>query len=884
MSVINSLISNKKKSNKYLINMWLNRLNINQKIIFGYAIAIGISFAGITVGTLIGNYRETQAIEVHKYTLAETTSLHKLQTGVLQVRTHQQQLIPLIRVPKDFQKEYIHIRKHASTIKDSWSKIIFFIDKFPDEDEKKLKLVKFLNTYKQVPAMYLQELDVLVKKINIEKLKSEAEVREAQELLLKFTNSSLAIKFDGISDDLNELLAIFYWKSENAEKELIRVLILRNWIVILSISFSIAIAFFLTTQISRGISRPILKLGKFAQKVTKEENFDLQISINTDDEIGQLGSSFNHLILEVRQLLQEQKESTAHLRAIIDNLADGLLVSDIEGNIINFNPAITRMFCLGGDIDISGINCYDFLPEIGNHLIQAQKNPQTVFNTEFELTKDRIGKASITGILEANPEDKLKNINLENSNSHNSNLENIEDENVTYKYIGSVILIRDITQEKEIDRMKTDFISTVSHELRTPLTSVLGFASIIQEKLEEDIFPLLSSDNRKTKKTIRRVRDNIGIIIAEAERLTSLINDVLDIAKMEAGKLEWKKESVQIEKLIEHSLLVTSGLFQGGDLEVISDVESGLPDIIGDRDRLMQVIINLISNAVKFTYEGSVTCRVRRIEQHIVVSITDTGSGITPEDQQRVFEKFKQIGETLTDKPKGTGLGLPICKQIIEYHGGNIWVESQIDIGSTFSFSLPIHERSDISELEKIINLDSLVRQLQENSTNSPHTYTDEKTILVVDDDNNIRELLRQSLEVQGYTVNEAKDGLDAINKIKLAKPDLIILDGMMPQINGFDAAAILKHNPSTMHIPIIMLSIFEDKERGYLLGIDRYLTKPIESQKLISEINSLLSQDISTKKVLVVDKNSSTLLTLSEVLQTQGYNVVEASNGEDCI
>ncbi|MEL6460132.1 MAG: response regulator [Cyanobacteria bacterium J06621_15] len=850
----------KSKLVQNLNHKWFNSLNINQKIFLGYAIALGVSVFGTLSGIVVGTYLEQKAIEREEHVLLETNALHRLQTAVLQIRTHQQQLIPLSKQPINFREEYQHILKHSKTINKSWLEIKSVSKGKKYHSEKQtLELGIFIDTYEGVPQEYLKSLDKLVKSIEPINLESTETVIANQNKLLEFTNSDLAITFDGISDDLTEIIDFFYKEARNAKTSLRRAIRYRNLIMYSGIFVSIIIACLLVRQISKAISNPILELTNIAKQITEEENFDLQVPIKTRDEIATLANSFNHLVNRVKQLLEQQTANTAHLRAIIDNLADGLLVSNGDGQITNYNPAVTKMFGLG-DVDIRGIYCQEFIPEIIELLKQTRENPTAIFTKEIQPSDKQFIKASVTAIVEANC-----------TGNH-------------CKCLGSVILVRDITQEKEVDRMKTDFISTVSHELRTPLTSVLGFASIIQEKLEEEVFPLLSDDNRKTKKTVRRVKDNINIIISEAERLTTLINDVLDIAKMEAGKLDWKQENINIEEVIERSLAATYALFVTKDLELTKDIEPELPQVIGDEDRLIQVLINLISNAVKFTDEGSIICSAKVNNNNIVVSVSDTGSGISQDDQPKVFDKFKQVGEIFTDKPQGTGLGLPICKQIIEHHGGNIWVESELDKGSTFSFSIPIENASPTSEFDKIINLDSLVRQLKEHSHHNINISDKQKTILVVDDDINIRELLRQSLKNKGYAVKEAINGLDAISQIKTEKPDLIILDVMMPQINGFDTAAIIKNDPFTMDIPIIMLSIFEDKERGYKLGVDRYMTKPIESNKLMKEIGLLLSQGTSAKKVLVVDSTASTLLTLSEILKAQGYNVVEASNGEECI
>jgi signal transduction histidine kinase len=217
---------------------------------------------------------------------------------------------------------------------------------------------------------------------------------------------------------------------------------------------------------------------------------------------------------------------------------------------------------------------------------------------------------------------------------------------------------------EEADAAKSSFLSTVSHELRTPLTSVLGFAKIIKKRLEDRIFPLVRTDDRRVLQTIQQVEDNLRVVVSEGERLTKLIDDVLDLAKIEAGKLEWHMEPTGVLDVVDRATAATSSLLDQKKLRLVTDIAPGLPTVTGDRDRLIQVVINLISNAVKFTDEGTITCRAERRGDELVVSVIDTGMGISPSDQPKVFERFKQVGDTLTDKPKGTGLGLPICREI----------------------------------------------------------------------------------------------------------------------------------------------------------------------------------------------------------------------------
>lgn len=242
---------------------------------------------------------------------------------------------------------------------------------------------------------------------------------------------------------------------------------------------------------------------------------------------------------------------------------------------------------------------------------------------------------------------------------------------------------------------KSQFLSNVSHELRTPLTSVIGFSKLVRKRLQDVVFPMLPpaalAADPKAERTIRQISDNLGIMVAEGERLTSLINDVLDLAKIEAGRLEWKSEPVDIEELVQRSTAATAALFEQSSVLLVTDVAPAIPMVRGDRDRLIQVVINLVSNAVKFTPSGSITVAARSSGNAVTISVQDTGLGIAPEDHDRVWEQFGQAGgDTLTGKPRGTGLGLPICRQIVEHHGGRIWLDSAVGRGSTFTFTLPI--------------------------------------------------------------------------------------------------------------------------------------------------------------------------------------------------
>jgi signal transduction histidine kinase len=266
---------------------------------------------------------------------------------------------------------------------------------------------------------------------------------------------------------------------------------------------------------------------------------------------------------------------------------------------------------------------------------------------------------------------------------------------------------------------KSQFLANVSHELRTPLTSILGFTKLVRKRLDDVVLPALpvepasapratyvvgargtveravleTPSEPKLERAVRQIRENLEIIVAEGDRLTALINEVLDLEKIEAGKMEFHSEPVDLGEVVEQATAATAALFETTGLELRRDIAPGLPPVSGDRHRLVQVVINLLSNAVKFTPAGSISIHVTGAADDVTVSVADTGIGIPPADRDRVFDQFAQSGDTLSDTPRGTGLGLAICREIVERHGGRIWLESELGAGSTFSFSVPVAVR-----------------------------------------------------------------------------------------------------------------------------------------------------------------------------------------------
>lgn len=251
-------------------------------------------------------------------------------------------------------------------------------------------------------------------------------------------------------------------------------------------------------------------------------------------------------------------------------------------------------------------------------------------------------------------------------------------------------LIESNEKFKELDKIKTDFLSMISHEFRTPLTSILGFSKIINKKLKLISEAKVCENDKKMLDSLRKMTENVDIIIIEGEKLTCLINDVLEIAKMESGNMNWNMQHISVIDIVEAALSrLKNDLSNKNNIKLIKSYYNKDCIVNGDHEKLVEVAERIVSNSLKFTEKGNIDVRVFVLNNYAVISVVDTGIGISIENIENIFEKFRQIGDTLTNKPQGTGLGLAICKQIVEHHKGKIWVESEPGEGSNFTFILP---------------------------------------------------------------------------------------------------------------------------------------------------------------------------------------------------
>jgi CheY-like chemotaxis protein len=336
--------------------------------------------------------------------------------------------------------------------------------------------------------------------------------------------------------------------------------------------------------------------------------------------------------------------------------------------------------------------------------------------------------------------------------------------------------------------------------------------------------------------------------------------------------MELNFADTEIEPIIKTVMSTAIALVKDKNVTLHQELPDNLPTIWADSTRIRQVVLNLISNACKFTDEGAVTARVEVDKESVILSVSDTGIGIPAELIPTIFEEFTQVDASTTRKAGGTGLGLPISRHFIEMHEGKIWVESEVGKGSTFSFYIPIKP-------PQAYGPDQEDDRLLDDGLHDAHR----RLIIAIDDDPSVITLYQRFLEKQNYEVVGINQTKNVIPKIKEYTPSAILLDVVLPGKDGWAILKDLKDDSFTKDIPVIMCSIISDKNRGFSLGAADYLTKPIAEDKLIGALKQLDNQDKLDIKVLVVDDQADDILLIRRILEAQSnYNIIEAKNGKE--
>ncbi len=422
------------------------------------------------------------------------------------------------------------------------------------------------------------------------------------------------------------------------------------------------------------------------------------------------------------------------------------------------------------------------------------------------------------------------------------------------------------------NRTKSLFLANMSHELRTPLNAIVGYSEMLQEEAAEQDLDSFGSD--------------LGKINASGRHLLALINDILDLSKIEAGKMDLYLENFDLAALIDDVASTIQPIVEANSNTLNIDCAPELGGMRADQVKVRQALFNLISNAAKFTHDGSITLEATRQQmdslEWIVFKVTDTGIGISEDKIVRLFQAFTQADASTTRKFGGTGLGLALTRRFCQMMGGDVTVHSVSGEGSTFTIKLPANVDDVKADLSGEEAGDGHEMNLGNNRSTDPSPEPS-TCVLVIDDDSSQRDLMRRFLTKEGFCVRTAAGGAEGLRLARVLLPIAITLDVMMPELDGWAVLDALKSDPLLRDIPVIMITMVDDSRRGFAMGADDYMTKPV-NRKRLSRILKRHACSSSPCPILLVDDDSNTRELMRNMLEKQGCIVAEAGNGEDAL
>lgn len=571
-------------------------------------------------------------------------------------------------------------------------------------------------------------------------------------------------------------------------------------------------------------------------------------------------------------ILQEENEDLKHIFDLINNTRDSIIEDDVYNRYLavtqiaqpgwyfvvvipkNFVRQVawetTQIILILGIFSLIFVLSilYFFMHKhitkpLHSFLVAIRRLEKEDFNVQLDDTrKDELGQLAVAfkamAVILADRENQL-----------------VDYANELEQQTHQLIQAKELAESANVT--KSQFIANMSHELRTPLNAIIGYSEMLQEDAQDLGEPAFVEDLRK--------------IYGAGKHLLGLINDVLDISKIEAGKMEAYNETFDVRIMVNEVVTTIKPLVEKQENVLRTEYADNLGEMYADLTKVRQVLFNLLSNASKFTEKGVVTLAVERKETNvgtwIYFRVTDSGIGITTQQQEKLFQAFSQADASTTRKYGGTGLGLLITKRFTEMMGGHINVESQFGQGTTFHVHIPVHNTTYSTIEPAVLTPTEVIKK------------RDKPLVLIIDDDPAVRDLFRTYLEKVNYQVITASGGSEGVRLARQLRPDAITLDVMMPGMDGWMVLTALKTDIELAEIPVVIVSMIEDKRLGYSLGADDYLVKPVDRNQL-SSVLKRFSKGKKVHEVLVIEDDPMAQQMMKIMLSRSGWQVTQANNG----
>ena len=606
---------------------------------------------------------------------------------------------------------------------------------------------------------------------------------------------------------------------------------------------------------------------------------DLQTLIPTGgrDEIARMAEAlavFRNTAVEVEEKnLRTVAEARQRLIDAIESISEGFALFDAEDRLVLSNSRFRQDFYPGlQDLMVPGMPFETILGQaVARSLVgEARRDPEGWIRMRLEAHRNPGEVPLIHRVGERWIQVSERRIREGGSVAVYTDVTELKCREVELaELVRKLELARD--QAMEATRAKSVFLANMSHELRTPLNAIIGFTRLVMRR-SKDVLPA-------------KQYENLEKILISGEHLLSLINAVLDLSKIEAGRVEVRPVEFTLEPLLDLCLRTVEPMLRGDRVILTKEVEPGLPTLVQDHEKVRQILTNLLGNAAKFTEAGSITIRTCCDGEEVVVEVSDTGIGIPDQARELIFEEFRQVDSGSTRQHGGTGLGLAISRRLARLMGGDITVESALGTGSTFTLRLPLSHGTTPSAsrpAETAVGQDTREEAATGGRASASAEVADDgPTVLVIDDDPNVIELLRENLAEAGYRVVGARDGEEGINKARALRPDSIVLDIIMPRKDGWQVLHELKADPSTRDIPIVLLSVVDQKNLGYRLGAADYLVKPFEREALLTTLSRTAGH---CGRLLVVDDDPNVADMVRQLLEGEACTIDVARDGREAL